>query len=145
LNVITINIASLRDRMDDIPNLAKHFVAKLSHKLGRKNISIADDFLQKLKAYNWPGNIRELENAIERALNMLSDDGTLTTNLLQFDNPSPVRIEERTTEVKSLKDIEKDAIIQALNLYKGNILKVSAKLGVGRNTLYRKIKEYDIK
>ena len=76
---------------------------------------------------------------------MLSDDGTLTTNLLHFDNPSPVRIEERTTEVKSLKDIEKDAIIQALNLYKGNILKVSAKLGVGRNTLYRKIKEYDIK
>lgn len=145
LNVITINIASLRDRMDDIPNLAKHFVSKLSLKLGRKNISIADDFLQKLKAYNWPGNIRELENAIERALNMLSDDGTLTTNLLHFDNPSPVRIEERTTEVKSLKDIEKDAIIQALNLYKGNILKVSAKLGVGRNTLYRKIKEYDIK
>lgn len=145
LNVITINIASLRDRMDDIPNLAKHFVSKLSLKLGRKNISIADDFLQKLKAYNWPGNIRELENAIERALNILSDDGTLTTNLLHFDNPSPVRIEERTTEVKSLKDIEKDAIIQALNLYKGNILKVSAKLGVGRNTLYRKIKEYDIK
>lgn len=145
LNVITINIASLRDRMDDIPNLAKHFVSKLSLKLGRKNISIADDFLQKLKAYNWPGNIRELENAIERALNMLSDDGTLATNLLHFDNPSPVRIEERTTEVKSLKDIEKDAIIQALNLYKGNILKVSAKLGVGRNTLYRKIKEYDIK
>jgi len=145
LNVITINIASLRDRMDDIPNLAKHFVSKLSLKLGRKNISIADDFLQKLKAYNWPGNIRELENAIERALNMLSDDGTLTTSLLHFDNPSPVRIEERTTEVKSLKDIEKDAIIQALNLYKGNILKVSAKLGVGRNTLYRKIKEYDIK
>ncbi|NTW17335.1 MAG: sigma-54-dependent Fis family transcriptional regulator [Syntrophaceae bacterium] len=145
LNVITINIASLRERMDDVPNLAKHFVCKLSHKLGRKNISIADDFLQKLKTYNWPGNIRELENAIERALNMLSDDGTLTPDLLHFDNPSPVRIEERIAEVKSLKDIEKDAIIQTLNLYKGNILKVSAKLGVGRNTLYRKIKEYDIK
>lgn len=145
LNVITINIASLRDRMDDIPNLARHFVSKLSLKLGRKNISISDDFLQKLKTYNWPGNIRELENAIERALNMLPDDGTLTSNLLHFDTPSPVRVEERATEVKSLKDIEKDAIVHALNLYKGNILKVSAKLGVGRNTLYRKIKEYDIK
>lgn len=145
LNVITINIASLRERMDDLPNLAKHFVCKLSHKLGKKNIAIADEFLQKLKTYHWPGNIRELENAIERALNMLSDDGILTPDLLQFDNTSPVKIEERVAEVKSLKDTEKDAIVQALNLYKGNILKVSAKLGVGRNTLYRKIKEYDIK
>jgi len=145
LNVITINIASLRERMDDLPLLTRHFVTKLSRKLGRKNISTSDEFLEKLKTYNWPGNIRELENAIERALNLLQDDGVLTPDLLHFDNPTPARFEERVTEVKSLKDIEKEAIIQALNLYKGNILKVSAKLGVGRNTLYRKIKEYDIK
>lgn len=145
LNVITINIASLRERMDDLPLLTVHFVSKLSLKLGRKNISIADDFTDRLKTYNWPGNIRELENAIERALNMLQDGGVLTPDLLLFDNPLPGRMEERVSEVKSLKDIEKDAIIHALNLYKGNILKVSAKLGVGRNTLYRKIKEYDIK
>lgn len=145
LNVITINIASLRERMDDLPLLAVHFVNKLSIKLGRKHISLSDDFTDRLKTYNWPGNIRELENAIERALNLLSDNGTLTPDLLHFDSPSPGRMEERVSEVKSLKDIEKDAIIHALNLYKGNILKVSAKLGVGRNTLYRKIKEYDIK
>lgn len=145
LNVITINIASLRERMDDLPLLTVHFVNKLSLKLGRKNISVADDFTDRLKTYNWPGNIRELENAIERALNMIQDDGVLTPDLLLFDSPLPGRMEERVSEVKSLKDIEKDAIIHALNLYKGNILKVSAKLGVGRNTLYRKIKEYDIK
>ncbi len=145
LNVITINIASLRERMDDLPLLNVHFVSKLSLKLGRKNISFSDDFTDRLKTYNWPGNIRELENAIERALNMLQDGGVLTPDLLLFDSPLPGRMEERVSEVKSLKDIEKDAIIHALNLYKGNILKVSAKLGVGRNTLYRKIKEYDIK
>lgn len=145
LNVITINIASLRERMDDLPFLVVHFVNKLSVKLGRKNISISDDFTDRLKTYNWPGNIRELENAIERALNMIPDNGILTPDLLLFDSPVPGRSEERVSEVKSLKDIEKDAIIHALNLYKGNILKVSAKLGVGRNTLYRKIKEYDIK
>lgn len=145
LNVITINIASLRERMDDLPLLTFHFVNKLSHKLGRKNITVSDDFTDRLKTYNWPGNIRELENAIERALNMLQDGGVLTPDLLLFDSPLPGRMEERIYEVKSLKDIEKDAIIHALNLYKGNILKVSAKLGVGRNTLYRKIKEYDIK
>jgi len=145
LNVITINIASLRERMDDIPALAQHFVTKLSRKLGKKNISVSDDFLQKLKTYNWPGNIRELENSIERALNVLNDEGVLTPDLLCFDSPSSSKVEDRVAEVKSLKDIERDAIVQALHLYKGNILKVSAKLGVGRNTLYRKIKEYDIK
>jgi transcriptional regulator with PAS, ATPase and Fis domain len=145
LNVITINIASLHERMDDLPLLAKHFINKLSLKLNRKNISASDGFFDKLKTYSWPGNIRELENAIERGLNMLSDNGVLVPELLQFDSPAPAKIGERITEVKSLKDIERDAIVQALNLYKGNILKVSAKLGVGRNTLYRKIKEYDIK
>ncbi len=145
LNVITINIASLRERMDDIPLLAKHFIVKLSLKLGKKNISASDDFFDKLKTYSWPGNIRELENAIERGLNLLSDNGVLVPELLLFDSPGPAKIGERVNEVKSLKEIERDAIVQALNLYKGNILKVSAKLGVGRNTLYRKIKEYDIK
>jgi sigma-54 dependent transcriptional regulator, acetoin dehydrogenase operon transcriptional activator AcoR len=145
LNVITINIPALRERMDDLPRLAKHFVHKLSAKLGKKNISIADDFLEKIKSYSWPGNIRELENAVERALNLASDNEAITSELLLFDSSPPARIDDRVTEIKSLKDIERDTIIQALNLYKGNILKVSAKLGVGRNTLYRKIKEYDIK
>lgn len=145
LNVITINIPPLRERMDDLPLLTRHFVNKLSSKLGKKNISIADSFIEKIRAYNWPGNIRELENAIERAINLVEDKEVLTADFLYFDNSQPARIEEKVTEIKSLKDIEKDTIVCALNLYKGNILKVSAKLGIGRNTLYRKIKEYDIK
>ena len=145
LNVIAINIPSLRERMEDLPLLARHFVSKLSAKLGRKNIAVADDFTDKIKSYNWPGNIRELENAIERAINLVEDNGTITSDFLFFDSVSPSRIEEKITEVKSLKEIERDTIVHALNLYKGNILKVSAKLGIGRNTLYRKIKEFDIK
>lgn len=145
LNVITINIPPLQERMDDLPLLARHFVNKLSSKLGKKNISIADSFIEKIRAYNWPGNIRELENAIERAINLVEDKEVLTADFLYFDNSPPARIEEKVTEIKSLKEIEKDTIVCALNLYKGNILKVSAKLGIGRNTLYRKIKEYDIK
>jgi PAS domain S-box-containing protein len=145
LNVITINIPPLRDRMDDLPLLARHFVNKLSAKLGKKNISVDEDFIDKIKTYCWPGNIRELENAIERAINLVDDNGVLTSDYLFFDSSPPSRNDEKVTEVKSLKEIEKDTIINALNLYKGNILKVSAKLGIGRNTLYRKIKEYDIK
>jgi PAS domain S-box-containing protein len=145
LNVININIPPLRERMDDLPLLARHFVNKLSTKLGKKNIAIADNFIEKIKSYNWPGNIRELENAIERAINLVEDKETITSDFLLFDNSPPARNEEKVTEIKSLKEIEKDTIINALNLYKGNILKVSAKLGIGRNTLYRKIKEYDIK
>ncbi|HLA04621.1 MAG TPA: sigma-54-dependent Fis family transcriptional regulator [Syntrophales bacterium] len=145
LNVITICIPPLRDRMDDLALLAKHFVNKLSTKLVKKNISIADDFIEKIKSYSWPGNIRELENAIERAINLVEDGGSITSEFLFFDASPPARTDERITEIKSLKEIEKDTIVNALNLYKGNILKVSAKLGIGRNTLYRKIKEYDIK
>ena len=145
MNVIAINIPSLRERMEDLPLLARHFVNKLSAKIGRKNIAVADDFIDKIKSYNWPGNIRELENAIERAINLVEDNGTITSEYLFFDSVSPSRVEEKITEVKSLKEIERDTIVHALNLYKGNILKVSAKLGIGRNTLYRKIKEFDIK
>jgi PAS domain S-box-containing protein len=145
LNVITICIPPLRDRMDDLPLLARHFVDKLSLKLGKKNVTIADDFIEKIKSYTWPGNIRELENAIERAINLVEDGGIITSEFLFFDTSPPARTDERVTEIKSLKEIEKDTIVNALNHYKGNILKVSAKLGIGRNTLYRKIKEYDIK
>ncbi len=145
LNVITINIPPLRERTDDLSLLTRHFVNKLSTKLGKKNITIADNFIEKIRSYNWPGNIRELENAIERAINLVEDKDILTSDFLHFDNSPPARIEEKITEIKSLKEIERDTIINALNLYKGNILKVSAKLGIGRNTLYRKIKEYDIK
>ena len=145
LNVITISIPPLRDRMDDLPLLAGHFVDKLSLKLGKKNISITADFVDKIKSYNWPGNIRELENAIERAINLVEDGGIITSEYLFFDTSPQARIDEKVTEIKSLKEIERDTIVNALNHYKGNILKVSAKLGIGRNTLYRKIKEYDIK
>lgn len=145
LNVIAICIPPLRERTDDLALLARHFVKKLSEKLGRDNISVSDDFIDKIRSYCWPGNIRELENAIERAINLVEDSGTITAEFLFFDNAPPARIEEKVTEIKSLRDIEKDTIVNALNLYKGNILKVSAKLGIGRNTLYRKIKEYDIK
>jgi PAS domain S-box-containing protein len=145
LNVITINIPPLRDRMDDLSLLARHFVNKLSAKLDRKNISVAENFIDKIKTYAWPGNIRELENAIERAINLVEDNGELTSEYLLLYNTPPVKKDEKISEVKSLKEIERDTIVSALNLYKGNILKVSAKLGIGRNTLYRKIKEYDIK
>ncbi|MDP4164717.1 MAG: sigma 54-interacting transcriptional regulator, partial [Bacillota bacterium] len=145
LNVIAINIPPLRDRMEDLHLLARHFVRKLSTRLGKKNITVNEDFLEKIKSYSWPGNIRELENAVERALNLVHDNEAMNADLLVFDNTTPARIDEKPVEIKSLKDIERDTIVQALNLYKGNILKVSAKLGIGRNTLYRKIKEYDIK
>jgi PAS domain S-box-containing protein len=145
LNVITICIPPLRDRMEDLPLLARHFVNKLSLKLGKKNISIAHDFVERIKSYCWPGNIRELENAIERAINLVEDGGIITSEFLLFDTSPPPRTDEKVMEIKSLKEIEKDTIVNALNHFKGNILKVSAKLGIGRNTLYRKIKEYDIK
>ncbi|MFZ5996080.1 MAG: sigma-54-dependent Fis family transcriptional regulator [Nitrospirota bacterium] len=146
LHVITIAIPALRDRRGDLPLLTEHFVRNISDKLSRRGIYFDDSFIERIKSYDWPGNVRELESAVERAINLIDDYGVLTSAFLPFENDLSVAVHDNDegTAVKSLKTIEKESIIQALVACKGNISAVSAKLGIGRNTLYRKIKEYDI-
>lgn len=156
LNVITIKIPALRERNEDIPLLARHFLSKFAPRLGRDNLIMSVEFLAKLQCYAWPGNIRELENAIERAVYLAGPEGILTPELLGFEqgmdlpgsegtlDQSPKIVMLPAKQFMPLKEMEKQAIAEALAIFEGNISKVSAKLGIGRNTLYRKMKEYDI-
>ena len=146
LNVISITLPSLKVMEGDIRLLTQYWVDKISRKVGCEIKQIAPDALSRLENYHWPGNVRELVNAIEHAVNYATS-GTLAVKHLpaylrkkQFEKPRPG--EER---IMTLSVLEKDAIKKTLLFYRSNITKASKALGIGRNTLYDKIKKYDIK
>lgn len=148
LNVLGMRIPALRERPEDFDILTRYLVSKLSAKVGKEQIRIQEGFVEKIASHNWPGNIRELENALERAIIRSGPLGILGPDLLDFSfapQPAAARMADtRPVEITSLRDGEKRMISEALAFYEGNIQKASIKLGIGRNTLYRKMKEYDI-
>jgi sigma-54 dependent transcriptional regulator, acetoin dehydrogenase operon transcriptional activator AcoR len=151
LNVLDMRIPPLRDRVGDLPLLCAHLVRKLASKLERSEPTIAESFLQKLRSHSWPGNIRELENTMERAMIRSGATGVLTGELLEV-LPPMRRLQEAPQQEappqpdrgRSLKEMERDCIVEALAFCQGNIQKAAGRLGIGRNTLYRKMKEYEI-
>jgi len=143
LNVIEIRIPTLRERRDDIPLLAQHFVEKLSHELGKDVEEVSEGGLKALLDYHWPGNVRELENAIERA--MVTCRGRVLTEddfafLAANGHAKPWTVPPGMT----LQDMEKMAIVATLQRTGGNIKESAALLGIDRSTLYEKIKKYEI-
>ena len=152
LNVLEIRVPALRERLDDIPALTAHLVQKLTRSLDRSEIRTDAEFIDTLQTHSWPGNVRELENTLERAIVRVGEDGILKAEILDFPVPEELSASpaagkvgaKSPAEIKSLRDSEKDLITEALDFYEGNIRKASAKLGIGRNTFYRKMKEYGI-
>jgi len=147
LNVLGMRIPSLRERPEDFELLTRHLVQKLAAKLEKGTVRIDEGFSRKIESHGWPGNIRELENALERALIRSGAGGVLRAEMLDFCcAPQLARKAEAAPipEISSLRDGEKRLICEALAAYDNNIQKVAAKLGIGRNTLYRKMKEYGI-
>lgn len=144
LNVITIRIPPLRERRDDIPLLVRHFVRKLGFLQGKGVPRVAEDVMKALVRYDWPGNVRELENLIEQAIN-LAEDEELTLKcfpkLIQ-EKPSPKPHHGALLPDSSLTELERTAIAQALDRSGGRVGEAARILGIGRSTLYRKIKEY---
>lgn len=143
LNVFTIPIPPLRDRLDDCELMAGAFVETISSKLGKGKITIHPDVFPELKKYPWHGNIRELINILEQAINMIDGNILMVEHLpdLVLKNrrgPTPTR----RTDIISLEEAEKKAIGIALRHCGGNITKASKLLGIGRNTLYQKIRKY---
>jgi transcriptional regulator of acetoin/glycerol metabolism len=144
LNVLPINMPSLRERMEDLPALSEFMVKNLSERFGKGPIGISSLFLRGCCAYDWPGNIRELENVIERAMNMVEPGGKLTAEMLELDPVALSPSGEMIEGVRPLKEMEMEMVTRALDISRGNIVHASSLLGISRNTIYRKIKEYDI-
>lgn len=145
LNVINLHIPPLRERKDDIEILARHFALVYAIKLGKGTVSISSEALEMMQNYNWPGNIRELENVIEMAVNLCAD--MIEVKHLGQGIPSNNRfntVDEEDEPVLSLEEIEKRQIIKALIYFSGNISQTANALEIGRTTLYRKIKKYDL-
>ncbi len=142
LNVLQIKMPPLRDRKSDIPFLVASFLEKFSDPQ-RPVRTIAEDAMRRLMAYDWPGNVRELENAVERAVAIGSGPilhlGDLPSNLQYKSDDRPLEVDE----ILPLEDMERRAIFRALHETGGDKLAAARLLGIGKTTLYRKLKQYD--
>jgi transcriptional regulator with PAS, ATPase and Fis domain len=143
LNVIPLNIPPLRARGDDVLFISEFFIKKFSQKFNKRIIGLDEEVREMFRRYQWKGNVRELQNTIEYAMNMVKDEYIKCGDL-------PVQFKEKDIEkeLMTLDDMEKAHIIKALNMYgwseEGRI-KAADHLGTSRSTIYRKMKKYDLK
>ena len=140
INTIQIEVPPLRDRVDDIPVLAFHFLRVYCEKYNKPLKKISTQALEKLANYSWPGNIRELQHSIEKSV-ILSDSQIL--------GPSDFSFHTLTKEVSdnsniTLEEMEKKLISESIKKHDNNLSIVAAKLGITRQTLYNKLKKYDL-
>lgn len=145
LNVFTIFIPPLRERGTDIELLTRHLVDTFAAQMG-KNISGVDSgFMEAVKSYPWPGNVRELQNALEYATNVAEGKYLARRDLPRSILGAKRKPVSRSVPVRPLAELEREVVETALVQYKGNITRTARALGIGRNTLYDKMKKYQIK
>jgi len=148
LNVIPIFVPSLRDRQQDIPLLAEHFMALLAAEYGRRPKRLAPEAAARLQQYSWPGNVRELRNVIERLVIMVAGE-TITAQDLAFLGrdglPEAPKTQGPAQSLADARDqFEKDYILQALSANQGNMSRTADALGVERSNLYKKLRAFGI-
>jgi DNA-binding NtrC family response regulator len=140
INTIQIEVPPLRDRVDDITVLAFHFLKIYCEKYNKPGKKINTQALEKLANYQWPGNIRELQHSIEKAV-ILSDSPVLGPADFSFSVISKGSVESSNS---TLEEMEKKLISESIEKHDNNLSIVAAKLGITRQTLYNKIKKYDL-
>ncbi|WP_292051018.1 MULTISPECIES: sigma-54-dependent transcriptional regulator [unclassified Brevundimonas] len=175
LNVFPIEAPALRERREDIPALIDHFITRFNIEESKRIVGCSPETMALLQAYDWPGNVRQLENTIYRAL-VLADspmlqphdfpaisgiaaplevpsivatgpdgeaDGTQDQNVAASTPApdSPIRITDERGHVRTLEEIERDLIQHAIEVYSGHMSEIARRLGIGRSTLYRKVRE----
>ena len=160
LNVVQVTIPPLRERTGDIPALARHLLARIADQPGLRALGITDDALALLGQYDWPGNVRQLQNALFRAA-VLCDGAALTRAdfpqiaALGLRRPAGATVSTMATSggvtlfhtdgnLRALDEIEADVIRLAIGHYRGRMTEVARRLGIGRSTLYRKLGELGI-
>ena len=148
INTITVKVPPLRERTDDIPPLCQHFLEKFGKRHGRRVQGLAPDAYQALLQHPWPGNIRELEHMIEHGVLVAPGDEIRLTDLPPLGQATPRAAARAANEGAlpevSLQELERMAIVQALQRTKGNKQEAAHRLGVYRQTLYSKIKKYGL-
>ena len=140
VNTIEIEMPPLRERIEDIEPLLQHFIGKLCKKYARETLGITDGLIKKLSQYDWPGNIRELEHATERAI-ILCEGKELRSEDFLLSKPSSKTSPPVTT---NLEELEEMTIRSVIDKHHGNMSKVAKELGIGRTTLYRKLEKYGL-
>jgi DNA-binding NtrC family response regulator len=171
LNVFPIDAPSLRERLDDVPALVEHFIRRFNIEEGKRVVAATPETLAVLTAFDWPGNVRQLENAVYRAM-ILADGPYLQPHDFPAISgvavppaaaagasplvlpspandaappasalPGPVRILDDSGHLRTLEQIERDLIQHAIEVYAGHMSEVARRLGIGRSTLYRKVRE----
>lgn len=150
LNVFAISLPPLRERLDDLPLLLEHFLAKFSVKFGKKIASAGPEVLRVLNSYSWPGNVRELENVLERGV-ILCEGDTLTVEVLPAKlsgsalNDQPVHLSGETMSIKQAAEtMERELIRRALESTGGNRTHAAKILEISLRSLIYKLKEYGL-
>ncbi|MEN2786003.1 sigma-54-dependent transcriptional regulator [Sphingomonas qilianensis] len=160
LNVVQVTIPPLRERTADIPALTRHLLARVAQQPGLRPLGITDDALALLGGYDWPGNVRQLQNALFRAAVLCDGDALTRADFPQIaalsqqrhSTPGPVPMAtsggvtlfHADGNLRALEDIEADVIRLAIGHYRGRMTEVARRLGIGRSTLYRKLGELGI-
>lgn len=142
ISTIPLSFPALRERIEDIPTMAQYLLDKIAADLGRGDLHLDESSIQKLQAYSWPGNIRELRNVIERAV-LLSDQKNITLKDLHFDGHAQVGTPFLDTRL-TLVELEKQHIERVLHEERGRVEKAAKRLGIPRSSLYQKIKKHQI-
>lgn len=159
LNVVQVTIPPLRERTGDIPALARHLLARIADQPGLRPLGITDDALALLGRYDWPGNVRQLQNALFRAAVLCDGDaltlhdfpqiaalgsGRVAAPVGQMATSGGVTLFRPDGNMRPLEEIEADVIRLAIGHYRGRMTEVARRLGIGRSTLYRKLGELGI-
>ncbi|MGB9660500.1 MAG: sigma 54-interacting transcriptional regulator [Moorellaceae bacterium] len=141
LNVIPLYIPPLRERKEDVPVLVQHFVEKFTQRLGKKITHVSKAAMESLMAYDWPGNIRELENVIERAINLAEGEELQRRHIVL---PGESSREHHVGRLKQVvEEVEREALLKALS-QGGSVRKAAKILGISHTTVINKIKRYHI-
>lgn len=146
LNVVPFRLPPLRERPEEVIPIAEYHLARISRRFGRPIDRIHPDAKEALAAYSWPGNIREVRNAIEQAVNMAQGNIILLKHLPDYIlNQEIPSIPTEKHKPFNLSTLEKETVGRALRHYNGNVSQASKALGIGRNTLYDKMRKYGLK
>lgn len=141
INTIHLHLPSLRERKNDIITLADMFVHRYANQYGRGDVKLSDEVCAVLVNHSWPGNIRELQHVIERAVILADNDGIITSVQIQDGSKVDTDI---TAEFISLDEMERSMVQKAIAMNNGNLSQAAAQLGITRQTLYNKMKRYGL-